>query len=255
MNLAILMTLPLYLGGGDALNPGAGVELGTREANATLVQNEGFDALSKAFDAEVTSWKKTIKATTDAKERAALRKQNPAKAFWPRFEALSKSGEGQALLWMAGHAKDAGVERAQIPATKLRLYKALVKDHTGAAWFDDVLVGLSAEKKRNLSLQEREGLLSMVGANELASMETRAHATVVLARLLIDADDKETQARGKQLLNSIPDKFPGTSWATATGLSPGDLAPDFKGKTIDGHEFKLSDYRGKVVLVDFYGFW
>ena len=38
-------------------------------------------------------------------------------------------------------------------------------------------------------------------------------------------------------------------------LTVGKIAPDFEGKTIDGHEFKLSDYRGKVVLVDFYGFW
>jgi peroxiredoxin len=27
------------------------------------------------------------------------------------------------------------------------------------------------------------------------------------------------------------------------------------GETIDGHQFKLSDYRGKVVVLDFYGFW
>ena len=38
-------------------------------------------------------------------------------------------------------------------------------------------------------------------------------------------------------------------------LSVGSVAPDFDARTLDGHEFKLSDYRGKVVLVDFYGFW
>ncbi len=38
-------------------------------------------------------------------------------------------------------------------------------------------------------------------------------------------------------------------------LEAGKEAPEFMGRTIDGHEFKLSDYRGKVVLIDFYGFW
>jgi len=38
-------------------------------------------------------------------------------------------------------------------------------------------------------------------------------------------------------------------------IKPGIVAPDFTGRTIGGHEFKLSDYRGKVVLLDFYGFW
>lgn len=32
-------------------------------------------------------------------------------------------------------------------------------------------------------------------------------------------------------------------------------APDFTGKTIKGKEIKLSDYRGKVVLVDFWASW
>ena len=36
---------------------------------------------------------------------------------------------------------------------------------------------------------------------------------------------------------------------------PGSTAPDFKGSTIDGFQFELSEYRGKVVLLDFYGFW
>ena len=35
----------------------------------------------------------------------------------------------------------------------------------------------------------------------------------------------------------------------------GSLAPDFNGKTIDSNEIKLSDYAGKVVLIDFWASW
>jgi peroxiredoxin len=32
-------------------------------------------------------------------------------------------------------------------------------------------------------------------------------------------------------------------------------APDIEGKDMDGVAFKLSDFRGKVVVLDFWGFW
>jgi RNA polymerase sigma factor (sigma-70 family) len=38
-------------------------------------------------------------------------------------------------------------------------------------------------------------------------------------------------------------------------LSVGEVAPDIEGVDIDGHRFKLSDYRGKVVVLDFSGSW
>jgi AhpC/TSA family len=38
-------------------------------------------------------------------------------------------------------------------------------------------------------------------------------------------------------------------------LQPGKPAPDIAGEDIDGKKFKLSDYRGKVVLLDFWGDW
>jgi hypothetical protein len=38
-------------------------------------------------------------------------------------------------------------------------------------------------------------------------------------------------------------------------LKVGKLAPDIEGEDIDGVKFKLSDYRGKVVLLDFWGHW
>jgi hypothetical protein len=35
----------------------------------------------------------------------------------------------------------------------------------------------------------------------------------------------------------------------------GKPAPDIEGEDIDGKKFKLSDYRGKVILLDFWGHW
>ena len=38
-------------------------------------------------------------------------------------------------------------------------------------------------------------------------------------------------------------------------LSVGRTAPEITGQDVDGRTFKLSDYRGKVVLLDFWGHW
>jgi cytochrome oxidase Cu insertion factor (SCO1/SenC/PrrC family) len=35
----------------------------------------------------------------------------------------------------------------------------------------------------------------------------------------------------------------------------GEAAPEIEGEDIDGKPFKLSDYRGKVVMLDFWGNW
>jgi AhpC/TSA family len=38
-------------------------------------------------------------------------------------------------------------------------------------------------------------------------------------------------------------------------LRVGKMAPEIAGEDIDGKPFKLSDYRGKIVLLDFWGHW
>lgn len=38
-------------------------------------------------------------------------------------------------------------------------------------------------------------------------------------------------------------------------VAVGKVAPDIAGPDIDGEDFKLSDYRGKVVMLDFWGDW
>jgi len=38
-------------------------------------------------------------------------------------------------------------------------------------------------------------------------------------------------------------------------VKEGALAPEIEGQDLDGVPFKLSDYRGKVVMLDFWGDW
>jgi hypothetical protein len=59
-------------------------------------------------------------------------------------------------------------------------------------------------------------------------------------------------------LGGPPGLGPSVSKVAASGkigIRVGDTAQEIEGDDIDGKEFKLSDYRGKVVLLDFWGFW
>jgi cytochrome oxidase Cu insertion factor (SCO1/SenC/PrrC family) len=64
------------------------------------------------------------------------------------------------------------------------------------------------------------------------------------------------QGRGQQAVVA-PGKAPVKQPAPRAEPGPkvGDEAKDISGEDVDGKAFKLSDYRGKVVVLDFWGFW
>ena len=63
-----------------------------------------------------------------------------------------------------------------------------------------------------------------------------------------------------ETLERLPDGPSVEEAAKATGLANGgppigEMAPEIEGVDLDGVEFKLSDYRGQVIMLDFYGDW
>ena len=69
--------------------------------------------------------------------------------------------------------------------------------------------------------------------------------------------------RGLALLGEVRERWPGSDEAKRaegrifryTNLVVGRVAPDFETVDADGNAFKLSDYEGKVTVIDFWGFW
>ncbi|PIC63693.1 thiol-disulfide oxidoreductase [Sporosarcina sp. P13] len=59
----------------------------------------------------------------------------------------------------------------------------------------------------------------------------------------------------KEEVERLPEDWQVASSSEKPGLSQGDLAPDFELTTLDGKTAKLSDYRGKMVLLNFWASW
>jgi len=82
-------------------------------------------------------------------------------------------------------------------------------------------------------------------------------------------DQAETEARAFQLYERVVREYADVpaarqgvlgDAAQATmhemkDLAVGKTAPDITGEDIQGAPLKLSDYRGKVVMLDFWGHW
>lgn len=92
----------------------------------------------------------------------------------------------------------------------------------------------------------------------------RALGLFYLARTTMDGDiTVETQAQARAHLETAAREYGDTplgkkaaGWLFRLAhLQTGQVAPDFQAVDQDGKSFKLSDYRGKVVVLDFWGFW
>ena len=74
---------------------------------------------------------------------------------------------------------------------------------------------------------------------------------------------KEDAAEAKRLYTKLMKEFPSSAAAKRAegsifeieNLQVGMKAPDFDAVDENGKQWKLSDYKGKVVVVDFWGFW
>jgi hypothetical protein len=221
---------------------------------------EEFESLNEQYIAAHEDWDAKLR-DADSAERRKLRKERPATLFWPRFTELSQTGNGQAKLWLVSNMRAAKVVKSDKRRGALySLYRDLAKDHSSAPWFGEMLSGLY-KSARTLDNETAVGIFETIIAKTKVD-ETRAGAMYYAGTLLKRSEDEALRKRGEAHYARLEEELPGSAWAkqlvgtrAAERVQVGRQAPNFSGKTIDGFEFDLEDYRGKVVLLDFYGFW
>jgi hypothetical protein len=202
---------------------------------------DNYKTLNAEYQTAVARHQKAFESAP-LKERRNLRKMHPIGDFWLRFEELGKH-DGQATLWLIANAKKGGVKKVELAGFKQKHYEHIFKMETSAAFLNAAIASLAMDVA-SVGEEFVEGHLRRLLAGT-ASRSVKGLATVKLGEVLSASEDDVRAAEGEKMLAEYEAKF----------ISEGAMALDFEATTIDGHEFKLSDYRGKVVLVDFYGFW
>lgn len=197
----------------------------------------------------------------DAAALERLRRANPAAEFAPRFEAAAAAAAGTAaavpfLVWLAGHApREAG---AAAIATVMADHRSDPRIAHAVARLSTIGLQLGVDRVE-------QHLAAVLACNEDAGVRAQAHYTRASLHVGTRAARRSEELRAqavadlRAVLAAAPDaslqRLATDLLYEAEHLEPGLPAPEIAGEDLDGTPFELSDYRGKVVLLDFWGDW
>ncbi len=245
----------------------AGSPLVAPRARPPLVRqdDQAFETLEKEYDSAALEWRSQLrdaKKTEDSADEEALLAQNPVKEYYPRFATLAEGGSARAAFWMATRVEDVETKPDVIREQKTRLFSRAVSALAATDEAKDLLKALTKQNE-SLEPQTLEGLLlDFAGASK--DVELGSKALYERAKHMMDrATSDEERAKAFAALEELAKKYPTSKAARGVedllyanrNLKVGCTAPEFTTEDVDGASFRLADYRGKVVLIDFWGFW
>ena len=225
-----------------------------------------YQDLARALNKAVAEWqdevRKSVKqAQAESKPIPAVAMTPPTKEFIERAQQLAAEYQGKddAVRFLGFVCKNASREKAEVQ----KAVKTLLADHTASKAIgdvlqhldmaamrfgarDDVLAVLDAVVEKNPDAECKAQALLVRGSLRLQAAKTdgqRAAAKEDLLRVSQVTKDADLQKQAKDALFEIEH------------LQIGCKAPDIVAKDTEGLTFRLADYHGKVVLLDFWGFW
>jgi hypothetical protein len=225
-----------------------------------------YDQLVREFNAARQKYYQEISASEKGEQRPA----DPVEQFMPKFRAYAERQAGKAeaipaLAWIVQSVRPTGAESK--PTKDVR-------------WALDELMTDAARPEIGKSLQPLRVAVYSWGAEPLVPLfhkiykqnpdpDTKAAALfregfAHYSGRDFDADAR-TAARKKAatIFRAVLKEFPDSDAAKQAGpyifeaehLQIGMKAPDFEGENENGDPVKLSDFKGRVVVIDFWGFW
>ena len=248
-----------------------------------------YDAIQAKYQAAVKQLRAVIAKTESKDEQVQiLATQNPSLKFGPQFMALAKKYPGtkasvNSTLFVVGQNKGELKNAAmkfliENYADKVKLTKvaeSLKKEVPRPEmedWFNLMIekaepgpvkanvmlsysqyVGQLPTFKRTIELNPQVAeRLSKAQLEYISSTRTREQdeQLATILQSLID-EYGDLKYKGRETYGSVA----ASELFELTKLQVGMVAPDIEGNDLDDIPFKLSDYRGKVVMLDFWGHW
>jgi hypothetical protein len=203
------------------------------------------------------------KAETD-EERSKILAGMPGAAYIPEFQALAAEAKGtdtaaKALLWVWNLADDD-------KAVAWSAVETLLEEHMQSPTLSELTSGLRYASYQHGEATVIEALRAIV--DETPHEPVRASGLFNLGAVLLDSKDESNRKDGRTCLEAVIADHGDLTYRNSTyeeaakaflyeldNLQIGMAAPDFESVDENGVKWKLSDYRGKVVVVDFWGFW
>lgn len=222
-----------------------------------------WTALERQFSA---AWQAHQAALQAARERGVDPAQWPAGPvgeYWERAEAFADRGEVGAIQWCINYSETLALAPSARNQRRHDLYRKWVKNLPEGPGLREVIYRLQSETNPSrLGGSSAVELLTEI-ADRVQDKKLRGEARGALGLMLLGAGGPANTKRARELLDQAIEDNPGSeAVAIARGrlfqadrLQIGMKCPDFTAKDVDGVEFKLSDYLGKVVVLDFWGFW
>ena len=237
----------------------------TNTPAVSVVPGDAFDSLEADYLRELKEWKAKVRAAKNASERRELRKQGPGLTFWPRFRDLEAGGDMDALLWLLENTDASGEGPKGRSELLMELYTRMV---TAYAEHPEFASGLDAmfEDRRLRKRDDWSRLDSLVERVSAATQDPQAKVALQFRVALLDLRSKVAERRDAGIASLdrlVEDPLLAEADRSAAkkrlfsirNLQVGCKAPAFSGQTPDGKDIALSDYEGRVVLLDFFGFW
>jgi hypothetical protein len=190
---------------------------------------------------------------------AAWRMRPDFSALVPKFQAAANDYAGTDdavpfLVWIAQTAEDKKVARGA--------FETLITSHVDSSALAEMgrmLPFLDRVFDKDLAKRAVEALAKSKDA-DVRGWAVLAQNQQTIEKAAIDGDAYKKartlvlaaaeQATAKDLIAELK-----SSVDQREKFGVGNVAPDIEGEDLDGVAFKLSDYKGKVVFLDFWGDW